>query len=112
MINNFVFVALFLLGFYAILVKKNLIKMVIGLNIMEGSIFFWFITLTDRGGVIPIVNGTQVASQLNDPVPQALILTGIVIGASTSAFLLTLIIELNKFTNSTNPDQIGGMIKN
>lgn len=111
MINNLVFVALFLLGFYAILVRKNLIKMVIGLNIMEGSIFFWFITLTDRGGMIPIVNGTQVASQLNDPVPQALILTGIVIGASTSAFLLTLIIELNKFTNSTNPDQIGGIIE-
>lgn len=111
MINNLVFVALFLLGFYAILVKKNLIKMVIGLNIMEGSIFFWFITLTDRGKMIPIVNGTQVASQLNDPVPQALILTGIVIGASTSAFLLTLIIELDKFTSSTNPDQIGGMLE-
>jgi multicomponent Na+:H+ antiporter subunit C len=48
---------------------------------------------------------------MNDPVPQALILTGIVIGASTSAFLLTLVIELNKFTSSTNPDQIGGMIE-
>ncbi|MFO7814131.1 MAG: NADH-quinone oxidoreductase subunit K [Halanaerobiales bacterium] len=111
MINNFVFIALFLLGFYAILVKKNLIKMVIGLNIMEGSIFFWFITITDRGGIIPIVNNAQVVSRLNDPVPQALILTGIVIGASTSAFLLTLVIELNKFTNSTDPDQIGGMIE-
>jgi len=110
-INNLVFVILFLLGFYAILVKKNLIKMVIGLNIMEGAIFYWFISITDRGGMIPIINGTQVTSQMNDPVPQALILTGIVIGASTSAFLLTLIIELNKFTNSTNPDQIGGMIE-
>ncbi|MDZ7671471.1 MAG: sodium:proton antiporter [Bacillota bacterium] len=111
MINNFVFVALFLLGFYAILVKKNLIKMVIGLNIMEGAIFYWFITLTDRGGTIPIVNSSQVVNNLNDPIPQALILTGIVIGASTSAFLLTLIIELNKFTSSTNPDQLGGMIE-
>ena len=111
MINNLVFVVLFLLGFYAILVKKNLIKMIIGLNIMEGAIFYWFISITDRGGAIPIVNGTQIASQMNDPVPQALILTGIVIGASTSAFLLTLVIELNKFTNSTNPDQIGGMIE-
>lgn len=111
MINNLVFVILFLLGFYAILVKKNLIKMVIGLNIMEGAIFYWFISITDRGGVIPIVNSTQVTFQLNDPVPQALILTGIVIGASTSAFLLTLIIELDKFTDSIHPDQIGGMIE-
>lgn len=111
MINNLVFIILFLLGFYAVLVKKNLIKMVIGLNIMEGAIFYWFISITDRGKMIPIVNGTQVASQMNDPIPQALILTGIVIGASTSAFLLTLVIELNKFTDSTNPDQIGGMIR-
>ncbi len=111
MINHIVFIFIFLLGFYAILVKKSLIKMVIGLNIMEGAIFYWFIAITDRGGIIPIVQSTQVAFNLNDPIPQALILTGIVIGASTSAFLLTLIIELNKFTDSTNPDQLGGMIE-
>lgn len=111
MINHIVFVIIFLLGFYAILVKKNLIKMVIGLNIMEGAIFYWFISITDKGGKIPIVNGPYSSALVNDPIPQALILTGIVIGASTSAFLLTLIIELNKFTDSTNPDNLGRMIK-
>ena len=109
MLYNFVFVLLFMLGFYTILIKKNLIKMVIGLNIMEAAVFFWVIAVNYRGGVIPILkNGVEVVDVVN-PVPQALILTGIVIGASTTAFLLTLIIEINKYANSINMDFLKGL---
>jgi multicomponent Na+:H+ antiporter subunit C len=75
---------------------------------MEAALFFWVISFSDKGKLIPIYQGTTTGL-MNDPVPQALILTGIVIGASTTALLLTLIIELNKFTDSINLEQIEGM---
>ena len=109
MIYIIVFIVLFLVGFYSVLTEKSLIKMVIGLNIMEAAIFFWFITGANRGGVIPIYQRTMIEEIMNDPVPQALVLTGIVIGASTTAFLLTLIIELNKFADNINIQEIEGL---
>lgn len=109
MIYNLVFLVLFLVGLYCLLTDRSLIKMVIGINIMEASVFFWFISLADRGGSIPIFQEGTELSFMNDPVPQALVLTGIVIGASTTAFLLTLIIELNKFADNVDVNNIEGL---
>lgn len=98
-----------MLGFYTILIKKNLIKIVIGLNIMEAAIFFWVIAINYREGIIPILkNGINPLDVVN-PLPQALILTGIVIGASTTAFLLTLIIEIDKYANIIDLDLLKGL---
>lgn len=109
MIYNLVFLLLFMLGFYTILVKKNLIKLVIGLNIMEAATFFWVMALNYREGVIPILKTGSKAVAVVNPLPQALILTGIVIGASTTAFLLTLIIEINKYANVIDLDILKGL---
>lgn len=109
MIYNLVFIFLFMLGLYTVTVKKNLIKMVIGLNIMETAVFFWVITINNRGGSFPIYQLDNINQTLVDPIPQALILTGIVIGASTTALLLTLIIELNKFTTEIDISKLRGL---
>lgn len=109
MIYNIVFVILFLMGLYGVLMEKSLIKMVIGLNIMESAVFFWVITIYDRGGAFPIYYDTLEKVAMNDPLPQALILTAIVIGASTTALLLTLIIELKKLGGSIDPDRVKGL---
>ncbi len=109
MIYHLSFIFLFMLGLYTILIKKNLIKMVIGLNIMEAASFFWVIAISNTGGDIPIYQLLDKDIIMNDPLPQALILTGIVISASTTAFLLTLIIELNKFTHCIDIDKLEGL---
>ncbi len=109
MLYNLVFVLLFSLGFYTILTNKNLIKIVIGLNIMEAAVFFWVIAVNYRGGVIPILRNGVKAVDVVNPIPQALILTGIVIGASITAFLLTLVIELDKSANSISLDFLKGL---
>lgn len=106
MFTNSIFIILFILGFYALIMKSNLIKNVIGLTIMEAAIFYWVITFSDVGGEVAIYKMATSTAKFNDPVPQALTLTGIVIGAGTSALLLTLIIELNKFTATINRDEI------
>lgn len=109
MLDNLIFVFLFMLGLYAVIIKTNLIKMVIGLNIMEAAVFLWVIAFTNVGKDVPIYHLGRVGENFNDPVPQALTLTGIVIGASTSALLLTLIIELNKFTDTIDRDKLKGL---
>ncbi|HLV08824.1 MAG TPA: sodium:proton antiporter [Halanaerobiales bacterium] len=109
MVYNFVFMFLFSLGFYVMLTEKKLIKMVIGLNIMETAIYFWVIAVNHRQGIIPILEAGKEAAEVVNPLPQALILTGIVIGASTTAFLLTLVIEINKFSTSTDLDMLKGL---
>jgi multicomponent Na+:H+ antiporter subunit C len=109
MIYNLVFLILMMLGFYTLLTDKKLIKLVIGLNLMEAAVFFWVMAVNYRGGLLPILERGVKTTDLVNPLPQALILTGIVIGASTTAFLLTLIIEINKFANNIELDRLKGL---
>ncbi len=83
--------------------------MVIGLNIMEIAVFFWVIAVSDTGKSVPIYHLNKFAASFNDPVPQALTLTGIIIGASTTALLLTFIIELNKFADTIDSNKLEGL---
>jgi multicomponent Na+:H+ antiporter subunit C len=86
---------LFLVGLYGVITRRNLIKIVISLTIMEFSSFLFFalIGYTD-GGVAPIVNPDNPARIYVDPLPQALVLTAIVIGLATTAMLMSVVIRL------------------
>lgn len=86
---------LFLVGLYGVLTKRNVIKIVISLTIMEISIFL-FLTLVgyvDLGDAPIIVKG-QAQVLFVDPLPQAMVLTAIVIGLATNAMLLAMAIRL------------------
>lgn len=109
MLTNLIFIILFILGFYALVMDSNLIKNVIGLTIMESAIFYWVIAFSNVGGEVAIHKMGSSSSHFNDPIPQALTLTGIVIGAGTAALLLTLIIELNKFAGTIDRDKLKGL---
>ena len=109
MINNFVFAILLFIGFYALYLKRNMIKIVIGLSIIESAVFFWTVASNDKGGKLPFYQITKSGQEMVDAIPQALTLTGIVIGASTTALLLTFIIELDKFTGTHNLDNLKGL---
>ena len=86
---------LFLTGFFGILTKRNLIKIAVSLSIMEISIFLFFalIGYVD-GGVAPIVDPADPDHIYVDPLPQALVLTAIVIGLATTAMMMAIIIRL------------------
>ncbi|MGM0410012.1 MAG: sodium:proton antiporter [Bacillota bacterium] len=109
MINNLVFSILVFIGFYAIFLKRNMIKIVIGLSILESAAFYWVIATNDKGGKLPFYQITEKGMDMIDALPQALTLTGIVIGASTTALLLTFVIELDKFTGTHNLDNLKGL---
>ncbi len=86
-------VLLFFMGLAAVLYRRNLIKIVIALNIVESSVNLFFITLAYRpDSTAPIFTMAPALSELRMvlPSPQALILTNIVIGFATTALMLTM----------------------
>ncbi|TDX48022.1 sodium:proton antiporter [Orenia marismortui] len=88
-------IILFSLGLYTVLTYKNLIKIIIGINIMEYSLILLLINIGYKvEGTAPILNSNYKV--IVDPIPQSLALTAIVIGASITALMLFLTIKLNK----------------
>jgi len=89
-------VALTFVGIVTVLLKKNLIKILLGINILESAANLFLVSLGYReGGVAPIF--TLAPSELMVlPTPQALTLTSIVIGVATSALVLSFAMVLKK----------------
>ncbi|MBT3755901.1 MAG: cation:proton antiporter [Candidatus Cloacimonetes bacterium] len=86
---------LFLVGLYGVIAKRNLIKIIIGIAIMECSINLFFIMIGYvEGGTAPILSKGFENAKFVDPLPQAMILTSIVIGLATTALLLAVAIRL------------------
>jgi len=91
--------ALILIGLYGVLSQRNTMKIVIGLLVMEYGIHLFLVLIGYRAqGVAPIVeHGTDQAAwvqQSVDPLPQALVLTSIVIGLGVLALMVSLSIRL------------------
>lgn len=86
----------FSIGFTMLFLNKNLIKKVIGFNFMDSSIFLFLASngyITGR--ISPIITNGSVASEnYINPIPAGLVLTGIVVSVSVSAFLLALATRL------------------
>ena len=103
-------VVLFMIGTITVLTRDNLFKKLIGINIMESAIFIIFIAAGNiRGGAVPILNGANPDTVYINPLPSALMLTGIVVSVSVTAFALSLIIRLYKSYGTTNARRIAEM---
>jgi multisubunit Na+/H+ antiporter MnhC subunit len=86
---------LFFVGLYGVITRRNLIKIAISLSIMEFSSFLFLALIGYRkGGVAPIVDPADPVKVYVDPLPQALVLTAIVIGLATTALLMSVIIRI------------------
>jgi multicomponent Na+:H+ antiporter subunit C len=84
---------IFIVGGFGIINSKNIVKTIIALNISQTALILIFVFSAKEMGVsIPIV-GIETGAMV-DPVPQALIITAIVIGASTTALALMMSIKI------------------
>ena len=100
---------LFLTGAFTMLTHPNLIKKIIGLNIMETSVFLLLVSIGYvSGGEAPIVTPGADEVYVN-PLPHALILTGLVIAVSITAFALSLIIKIYEHYGTLDTDDISKM---
>lgn len=88
---------LFLIGLYGVLTKRNIIKIVIALSIVEISLFLFLVLIGYvEGGIAPIVTDVIEFKTYTDPLPQAMVLTAIVIGLATNAMLLSIAVRIYK----------------
>ena len=86
---------LFLIGLYGVLVKRNLIKIIIGLSIMEYAVNLFFVLLGYKNNAsFPILTRDNLNKVMVDPIPQALILTAIVIGLSVTSLMIAIAIRI------------------
>ena len=97
------------LGLYCIVTKYNLVKTVIGLGIADYGVNLLIITVGfNPGGTAPIFTQGELtaASYFVDPIPQALTLTSIVIGACVTAMSLALVMKLEEQYNTIDTREI------
>ncbi len=87
--------ALFSVGLYCVLRKRNLIKIIIGIGIMEYAANLFFVLVGYRAqGRAPIYAHDQVIEKMVDPLPQAVVLTSIVIALAVTLLLVTIAMRI------------------
>ncbi len=99
---------LFGIGFANLMFQKNLIKKIIGFNIMDTAIYLFLAEkgyITGRMAPI-VVDGIQEVSAYINPIPSGLVLTGIVVSVSVSALMLSLTIRLYQRYHTLDLDEI------
>jgi len=107
-INFVLCMAVIALGLIGMLTKRNIIKIIIGLGVIDTGINMFIVSLGYKGaGTAPIMTGLLGNEVLVDPIPQALTLTSIVIGASVTALALSIAIKIYKECKTLRTDEIG-----
>lgn len=110
MIDNFPYIAVVIfigLGIYTLMFKKNLIKIAIGVCLIENGANLFLITLGyKKGAVAPIYTHAPSGQSMVLPTPQALTLTSIVIGIATTALILSIAMMIYKHYGTLDTDQV------
>lgn len=113
--NFWIYIILMMIGLYAMIGKKNLIKKLIGMNIFQSSIILFFVSIgVKAGATVPILSGhghghghevIEVAQYIN-PLPHVLMLTAIVVSVATTGIALATLILIYRKYNTLEEDEI------
>ncbi|MBF2036928.1 MAG: NADH-quinone oxidoreductase subunit K [Leptolyngbyaceae cyanobacterium T60_A2020_046] len=87
-----------LFGFFGIIFKKNLLMKIISMDVMSTGVIAFYVFVAARNGVFTPILSEQNGGTYADPVPQAVILTAIVIGFSIQALMLVGVMKLARNT--------------
>jgi len=111
--NYWIYVVLMMIGFYAMIGKRNLVKKLLGMNIFQTAIILFFVSIgVKKGGGIPIVDKYQAleggvdASTVVNPLPHVLMLTAIVVGVSVTGVALAVLIRIHEEFGTLEEDEI------
>ncbi|MDI9645168.1 MAG: cation:proton antiporter subunit C [Archaeoglobales archaeon] len=115
--NFWTAVLIIFIGIYAAIAKNNLLKKLLGLNLLQTGIFLFFISLGDIGNLQtlgigdatpPIIWRTaeEKGYMYANPLPHVLMLTGIVVSAATTCVALALLVRIYKEYGTIEEDKI------
>lgn len=103
-----------MIGLYAIIAKKNLVKKIIGLNILQTAVILFFISLgLKENATIPIIEHGKAAehhlvqaADFINPLPHVLMLTAIVVAVATLGVALAIVVRLYQNYQTLEEDEI------
>ncbi len=104
---------LFGIGFTTLFLHPNMIKKIMGFNIMDTAVYLFLAAkgyIFGRKAPIVVDGNTDVTAYIN-PIPAGLVLTGIVVSVSVTAVMLSLTIKLYKRYHSLDIDEISRMVR-
>ncbi len=112
-------IVLLMIGIYAMIVKKNLVKKIIGMNIMQSSIILFYVSIGAKlKATIPILqdysnkDSLYQAKDYINPLPHVLMLTAIVVSVATLGVALALAIKIYQQYRTLEEDEILSQIEN
>jgi len=92
-------VIIFFIGLLGVIVRRNIMLTVLATGIINIAVVLFFVTINSAPDYVPPMVGTQIAGTA-DPVPQALMITSVVIGLSVQAVLLVLVMTIFRQYNT------------
>jgi multicomponent Na+:H+ antiporter subunit C len=103
-------ILLITIGLYGMILKKNLVKKLIGMTIFQASIILFYISSSIKtGATVPIlsdeISSADVANYIN-PLPHALMLTAIVVGVATVGVAFALLVLIYKRYNTLDEKEL------
>ena len=105
---------LFAIGFTMLIFSKNILKKIMGLNIMDTGVYLFLASMgyidNKLTPIVPSQGAVNPTDYIN-PIPQGLVLTGIVVSVSVSALMLALTVMLYKKYRTLNLDEIYDMCR-
>ena len=102
-----IYVALMMIGLYAVMSKSNLVKKIIGLNILQTAVFLFYISIGRvEGGTAPVVWEGHEDAVYENPLPHVLMLTAIVVGVSVTAVALALVVRIKRAYGTVDETEI------
>lgn len=105
--NYWVFAVVLIIGLYAVISRGNLIKKLLGLSIFQSAVFLMYITMDKvEGGTAPIIREGVADQVFSNPLPQVLILTAIVVGVSTTALGLAIVVRIKETYGSIEEHEV------
>ena len=103
--NYWVVIMLMMAGFYTVISRGNLIKKITGINIFQTSVFLMYISIGYVSeGTPPII--AEGFTKYSNPLPHVMILTAIVVGVSTTALGLALVVRIKEAYGTIEEDEI------
>jgi multicomponent Na+:H+ antiporter subunit C len=98
---------LLMIGLYGIVTSRNLIHLVVCLTVVQQSTYVLLLAAGYRRGAgAPVFADVPLGTPAVDPVVQAMALTDIVVGATTTALLLVLAIQVHKRKGTLDPARL------
>jgi len=99
-------ILVFLISFYGLITGKKMIKAVVYMVLMQSAVIVFFLSIGFQSGTVPPIGAyLEHAEQIADPLPQALMITAIVVGVAVTTINITMLMALFRKHPTTDWDE-------